>query len=184
VNCALASFSVRLGTRGTGDGIDRFAGALKQLTERAKSLEEQVARLKEHAPARVFGAAETARLIEALQTSGGRRVVVSCIPDDLEAYAYANRLVELLRAAKWQAEGPEVTRIFGDIRAVGINLYSGPRAPDTVQILAGAFAAAGIPYQPRLAPAEAMPASDTVELFVGALPSAATVAETGLDAHP
>jgi hypothetical protein len=155
-----------------------------QLVDRTRSLEEQVARLKEHAPARAFDSAEKAKLTDYLQKFGGRSVVVSCIPDDLEAYAYANQLVNILRAAKWRPEGPEATRIFGDIRAVGINLYSGPRAPDTAQILAGALTAAGIPHQPRLAPAEAMPATDAVELFVGGLPSAMAATETGSDAHP
>jgi cell division protein FtsB len=177
---AKANEAIRTVARLSSDDDDQ----IKQLTDRAKSLEEQVARLKEHTPARVFGAAETQKLTDYLQKFGGRSVVVSCIPNDLEAYAYANQLVSILKAAKWQAEGPELTRIFGDVHSVGINLYSGPRAPDTAQILAGALTAAGIPYQPRLAPAEAMPASDAVELFVGALPSAMAATETGSDAHP
>ena len=54
-----------------------------------------------------------------LRQFGSRRVIVSCIPDDIEAYQYANQLVNILKAANWEAQGPQVTKIFGDVRVAG-----------------------------------------------------------------
>ena len=109
-----------------------------------------------------------------LREFGSRRVVVSCAPDDLEAYDYANRLVNIIRAANWDAEGPEVTEIFGDLRAVGVNLYvNADNHSDAVKVLLDAFAKFNIPYQSRVTPSQAIPDTETVELFVAAMPSPA-----------
>ena len=109
-----------------------------------------------------------------LRGFGTHRVVVSCAADDLEAYDYANRLVNILRAANWDAEGPEVTEIFGDLRAVGINLYvNADNHSDTVKVLLDSFAKFNIPYQSKVTPSEAIPDTETVELFVAAMPSPA-----------
>ena len=106
-----------------------------------------------------------------LRGFGSHRVVVSCAPDDLEAYDYANQLVNILRAANWDAEGPEVTEIFGDLRSVGVNLYiNGDNHSDAVKILLDAFAKFNIPYQSRVTPSQAIPDTETVELFVAAMP--------------
>jgi hypothetical protein len=119
--------------------------------------------------------ADTAmRFAEYLRGFSSHRVVVSCAPDDLEAYDYANRLVSILRAANWAAEGPEVTEIFGDLRAVGINFYvNADNHSDTVKVLLDAFAKFNIPYQSRVTPSLAIPDTETVELFVAAMPSPA-----------
>jgi hypothetical protein len=114
------------------------------------------------------------KFAEYLRGFGSHRVVVSCAPDDLEVYDYANRLVNILRAANWDAEGPEVTEIFGDLRAVGINLYvNADNHSDTVKILLDAFAKFNIPFRSRVTPSQAIPDTETVELFVAAMPSPA-----------
>jgi hypothetical protein len=115
-----------------------------------------------------------AKLAAYLKSSGSRQVVVSAIPGDLEAYDYANQLANVLRAAGWQAAGPEITQAFGDIHAVGVNLFVNPTQPsDTAKILIAAFGKFDIPYEPRVTPEGVVPDSDAVELFVGALPGTA-----------
>jgi hypothetical protein len=121
---------------------------------------------------RTVSAATAAKFADYLRGFSSHRVIASCAPDDLEAYDYANQLVNILRAANWDAEGPEVTEIFGDLRAVGINLYvNAYNHSDTVKILLDAFAKFNIPYQSRVTPSQAIPDTETVELFVAAMPS-------------
>jgi hypothetical protein len=123
---------------------------------------------------RTVSADTAAKFADYLRGYGTHRVVVSCAPDDLETYNYANRLVNILRAANWDAEGPEMTEIFGDLRAVGINLYvNADNHSDAVKILLDAFAKFNIPYQSRVTPSQAIPDPETVELFVAAMPSQA-----------
>jgi hypothetical protein len=138
------------------------------LTGRIKVLEDHVKELE--AGRRVRSIPQTAAddLASHLKQFGSRRVIVSCIPDDAEAYRYANQLVNILRAADWEAQGPEVTKIFGDVRAPGINLYvNGDNSSDTVKILLDGFAKFNIPYQSRVTPSGAIPDTETVELFIG-----------------
>ncbi len=99
------------------------------------------------------------------------RVVVSCIPEDDEAYLYANRIATILRQAGWDATGPEFTAIFGTAPAIGISLYvrSG-EPPDTARVLTDAFTKFNIPYQGKIAASDAIPDTETVELFVGKKP--------------
>jgi hypothetical protein len=138
------------------------------LAEKVKALE---AELKEREGLRTISADAAAGLTAYLRQFGGHRVVVSCLPDDAEAYSYANQLVNILRAADWDAQGPELTRIFGDVRAFAINVYVGSaNHSDTAKLLLDGFAKFNIPYQSRVAPTEAIPDSETVELFVGASP--------------
>ena len=123
---------------------------------------------------RTVSADTAAKFADYLRGFGSHRVVVSCAPDDLEAYDYANRLVNIIRAANWDAEGPEVTEIFGDLRAVGVNLYvNADNHSDAVKVLLDAFAKFNIPYQSRVTPSQAIPDTETVELFVAAMPSPA-----------
>jgi hypothetical protein len=103
---------------------------------------------------------------------GNRRVVVSCLPDDVEAYGYANQIANVLRAAGWEAPGVETTTIFGQAAAMDILVYvrAGAQPPEAARILLDAFARFNIPFQSGITPSEAIPDPATVELFVGHKP--------------
>jgi hypothetical protein len=147
-----------------------------ELAAQVKSLEDEIAKLKETTRARSLGAETAANLAGYLRSFGSRKVVVSCAPNNFEAYRYATQIANALKAANWDARGPERTTIFGDIRAMGINVYdNGERGSDTAQILLAGLAKFGIPYQSRVPPSEAV-ASGTVELFIGAKPGQPAVA--------
>ena len=138
------------------------------LTRRIRELEHHVKELE--AVRRTRSIAQTAAddLTSYLRQFGSRRVIVSCIPDDLEAYQYANQLVNIVKAAAWEAQGPQVTKIFGDVRAPGINVYVNSESrSDTLKILMDGFAKFNIPYQNRVTPSAAIPDTETVELFIG-----------------
>ncbi|HZU87676.1 MAG TPA: hypothetical protein VE993_00320 [Stellaceae bacterium] len=142
---------------------------------RAEPPRDRLAGAPQPAPARAIAPETAAGLAAYLKKSGSRTIVVSVIPGDPEAHDYATQLVGLLRAAGWRAEGPETTRVFGDVRALGVNLFVNPhpqQASDTARILADAFGKFGIPYEPRVTPSGVVPDDDAVELFVGALPRA------------
>jgi len=151
-----------------------------QLAERVEILETRIKELEEGGHGRVISADTAAKLADHLHQFGSHRVVVSCPLDDLEAYNYANQLVNIFRAAGWDAEGPEVTEAFGDLRAIGINLYvNGDMGADAARILLDGFAKFNVPYRSRVMPTQAIPDTETVELFVGSLPS--KPAKTGSD---
>jgi hypothetical protein len=138
------------------------------LTRRIKALEDHVKELETGRGTRSIPQTAADDLASYLKQFGSRRVIVSCIPDDMEAYQYANQLVNILRAANWEVQGPQVTKIFGEVRAPGINLYvNGDNSSDTVKILLDGFAKFNIPYQSRVTPSGAIPDTDTVELFIG-----------------
>jgi len=142
------------------------------LIGRIKALEDHVKELEAGRRARSIPQTAADRLASYLKQFAGRRVIVSCIPDDIEAYQYANQLVNILKVANWEAQGPQVTKIFGDVRAPGINVYvNGDNSSDTAKILLDGFAKSNIPYQSRVTPSGAIPDADTVELFVGTLQS-------------
>jgi hypothetical protein len=143
-----------------------------QLAERVETLEQRIKELEAGGRGRMVGADTATKFADYLRGFGSHRVIVSCAPNDLEAYDYANQLVNILKAANWDAEGPEVTDIFGDVRAVGVNLYvNGDNNADTVKILLDAFAKFNIPYQSKVTPSQAIPDTETVELYVGSIPS-------------
>jgi hypothetical protein len=120
-----------------------------------------------------------AKLAAYLKKSGSRSVIVSTVSGDIEAYNYANQLANLLRVADWQVGGPEITQVFGDIHAVGVNVFANPaQNSDTAKILVDAFHEFDIPYEPRVTPSGVVPDSDAVELFVGALPGTRIASET------
>ena len=57
---------------------------------------------------------------------------------------------------------------------MGINLYvNADDHTDTVKVLLDAFAKFSIPYQSRVTPSQAIPDTETVELFIAAMPSPA-----------
>ncbi len=143
----------------------------KELAAQVKFLQEEIVRLKESTRARSLGAETASKLADYLRPFGSRKIVVSCAPNDIEAYRYATDIANVLKAANWDAHGPETTTIFGDVRAMGINVYNnGGRTSDTEKILLDALAKFGIPYQSRVPPSEAMPDNGAVELFIGAKP--------------
>jgi hypothetical protein len=110
-------------------------------------------------------------MVDYLKPLAHGRVVVSCIPEDDEAYLYANRVATILRRAGWDASGPEFTAIFGTAPAIGIGLYArSGEPPDTAKVLTDAFTKFSIPYQSGIAASDAIPDTDTVELFVGKKP--------------
>jgi len=141
------------------------------LAAQVKSLEQQIAELKESTRNRNLGADTAAKLADYLRPFGARKVVVSCTPNDVEAYRYATQIADVLKAADWDARGPETTTIFGDVRAMGINVYNGGHGSDTTRILLDGLAKFAIPYQSRVPPSEALADGHTVELFIGAKPA-------------
>jgi hypothetical protein len=140
-----------------------------ELAARVNSLEQEVATLKESMRFRSLGPDRAGQLADYLRPYGSRKVVVSCAPNDIEAYHYATDIADALKAAGWDARGPEPTKIFGDVRAMGINLYDAGGS-DTARILIAAMDKFAIPYQTRVPPAAAMPADDPLELYVGIKP--------------
>lgn len=139
-----------------------------ELTRQVKTLQDRIRLLEKRKQIRSLTPEAAEKLTAYLKQFGSRRVVVSCIPDDIEAYQYANQLVSMLQAANWDTHGPEVTKIFGDVRASGINVYVNPDDhSDTVKILLDGFTKFNIPYQSRVTPSQAIPDPETVELFIG-----------------
>jgi hypothetical protein len=163
-------------------GADRVARLVehdrtKQLTAEVDALQQQVEQLKENTRSRSLSTETATRLADYLRPFGKHKVMVSCIPNDIEAYHYATQIADVLKTADWDAAGPETTTIFGDVRAMGINVYNNSAHPsDTVKILLDGLAKFGIPYQSRVPPSEALPETETVELFVGAKPGPAAAA--------
>jgi hypothetical protein len=179
---ALAVAATAWQARSAADRVTRLIAEDRsnQLTAQIKSLEDQVAQLKESTRSRTISPDTAAKLADYLRPFGVHKVVVSCVPNDIEAYRYATQIADVLNAAKWDARGPETTTIFGDLRAMGINVYnnSGPGS-DTAKILLDGLTKFAIPYQSRVPPAGGLPESETVELFISAKPaqSAATRSE-------
>ena len=62
-----------------------------------------------------------------------------------------------------------MTRIFGDIRAMGVNIYDGgDNNSEVTKILLNGFTKFNIAYHIRVAPSGAVPEGEAVELFIGA----------------
>jgi hypothetical protein len=177
--CCTIAASVWLTKRG-GEEVAAIAGTsaapqaspaepgVAGLTFRIKVLEDRVKELEAGGQARSIPQQTADDFGAYLKQFGSRRVIVSCVPNDMEAYRYANQLVNILRAAGWDAQGPQVTKIFGDVRSPGVNLYvNGENTSDTVKLLLDGFAKFNVPYQARVTPSGAIPDAETVELFVG-----------------
>jgi hypothetical protein len=151
--------------------FDTPDAAFAALSAQADSLAARINAFRAGMQPRRIDAQTASAMIDYLKPLAHGRVVVSCIPEDDEAYLYANRVATILRQAGWDASGPEFTAIFGTAPAIGISLYArGGEPSDTARVLTGAFTKFSIPYQSRIAASDAIPDSDTVELFVGKKP--------------
>jgi hypothetical protein len=150
-----------------GDTFHTVAAGIAALNARIKELETQVAAIQERYRERTIDDATAAKLEEYLRGFGSHRIVVSCVPDNVEAFDYANRLITVFKAAGWDAHGPQLTKMFGTTPGIPISLYvHGDPATETARILTDAFARFNIPYKSRIFPNEAIPDTATVELFV------------------
>ena len=151
-----------------GSTRERKGPTVSDLTKQVTALEGHIRELEAGGQLRTIPPDTADKLAAYLRQFGNRRVIVSCIPDAIEAYQYANQIVSVLKAANWDAKGPQLTMTFGDVRALGINVYvNRDDHSDTVKILLDGFAKFNIPYQSRVTPTQAIPDPDTVELFIG-----------------
>lgn len=152
--------------------FDSAAAAIASLNARIKDLEGQIRTLAEKSRARTIDPDTAAKIADFLRPFGSRRVVVSSLPGDVEAFGYANQIANLLRAAGWDALGPETTSIFGEAPVMGVKLYvpSGVAPPDAAQILIDAFTRFNIPFESGITPSDAIPDPATTELFVSKKP--------------
>ncbi|HEY8873012.1 MAG TPA: hypothetical protein VIM52_08275 [Stellaceae bacterium] len=155
-----------------GETFDTVAAALAASNTRIKELESQIQTLQEKNRTRTIDPDTAAKAAEYLRQFGGHRVVVSCVPDDVEAYTYANQIANVLRASGWEALGPETTTIFGEAAAMGVALYArgGGSPPEAAKLVLDAFTRFNIPYRSGITPSDAIPDPATVELFVGHKP--------------
>jgi hypothetical protein len=141
-------------------------------TKQVQALENQIDTLKESTKRRAISADTGGKLADYLRPFGAHRVMVSCSPGDIEAYHYATEIVNVLKSANWEAEGPETTTIFGDIKSMAINVYDNSNGrSDTMKILLAGLAKFGIPYQSWVPPSEALPDNGAVELFIATKPT-------------
>lgn len=148
--------------------FDTATAAIRALTARIEDLDEQIQALQQKSRTRNIDPQTVAQIAQYLRRFEAHRVIISCVPDDFEAFAYANRIAVMLRAAGWEALGPEKTTIFGDAPAMAVKLYvrNAAAPPDAAKLLIEAFTRFNIPYQSGVAPSDAIPDPATVELFV------------------
>jgi hypothetical protein len=162
-------------------GTTAPANSPADLREQVKALEDRISELEAGRQMRTIAPDTAEKLAAYLRASGSRRVIVSAIPDDIEAYQYAYQLISLLKAANWDAQGPQLTKIFGDVRSPAINFYvNGEDRSDTAKLLSEAFTKFAIPYQTRVPPSQTIPGTDAVELFIGTMHSDSAKADADL----
>jgi hypothetical protein len=158
--------------RSTADRISAEEIHSAAQTEQIRALEGEINTLKQSTRRRTITGDTAAKLADYLRPFGTRQVMVSYAPNDIEAYHYATEIVNILKSANWDARGPEATTIFGDIKSMGINVYDiSIGRSDTIKILLSGLTKLGIPYQSRVPPSEALPESETVELFISTKPT-------------
>jgi hypothetical protein len=151
--------------------FDTVDDALASLSAQVAVLREQIDSLTTGSTGRAIDPPTAAKLSDYLRSYGSYRVVVSCVPGDIEAYTYANQLVAILKSAGWDASGPEATLNVTDKPAMGVMvLVRDPTAPDAAKILLDAFNQMNIPHQPGISADYAIPDTATVELFVAKKP--------------
>jgi outer membrane murein-binding lipoprotein Lpp len=154
------------------ESFDTVAAAVGALNAKIQQLEAQAEALREKTKTRTIAPDIAAKLADYLRQAGPHRVVVSCLPEDIEAFTYANQIANVLRAAGWEALGPEKTTIFGEAPAIGVKLYvrGGVTAPEAGKLLIDALTRFNIPFQSGITPSAAIPDPATVELFIGPKP--------------
>ncbi len=153
---------------GSFDNVD---DALASLSGKVAAVKQQIAALKAGETARSIDAATAVKLADYLRQYGSYRVVVSCVPSDVEAYGYATQLVDILKSAGWDAGGPEQTANVVGGTAMGITVFDrDPGAPGAAKILIDAFKQFDIPHQVGVTAAYAAPDDATAELFVAKKP--------------
>lgn len=182
--CLLGAIAIAATAWQSHSAADRIARLVRgnqsvQLAAQIQSLQDRIAKLQESVRGRTLSADTAAKLADYLRQAGANSVVISCAPGDIEAYHYATQIADVLKAANWDARGPETTTIFGAIRAMAINVYDSGGGADATKILLNGFAKFGIPYQSRVPPSGALPDSQAVELFIGTKPSPPAEAEAG-----
>jgi hypothetical protein len=152
--------------------FDTVAAAIQALNSKIKDLESQIDALKERTRGRSIAPDAAAKIAALLRPGGRHQVVVSCAPDDIEAYNYANQIANVLREAGWDATGPEKTTIFGEAPGMAVRLYvrAGAAPPDTVKLLIDAFTRFNVPFESGITPNDAIPDPATTELFVSHKP--------------
>jgi hypothetical protein len=157
------------GGQGSPENFDGFDAALDTLNAKLDALGPRIEALREKTRNREIDPQTAAKLTEYLRQFGSNRVVVSCVPSDVEAFGYATQIAGVLRAAGWEALGPEETKIFGDAQGMEVTLYvkAGVKPAESVRILLDAFARFNIPHKSGIAASDAIPDPATVELFVG-----------------
>src|SRR5438094_4924224 len=77
--------------------VDSLATSMASLNARINELQHQIEVLREKSRGRAIDAETAAKMADYLRPLGNHRVVVSCVPDDLEAFTYANQLANVLR---------------------------------------------------------------------------------------
>lgn len=156
----------------TSGGFATVTAGINALKAKIADLEDQVRDLKQRSRHRTIAADTAAKMADFLRPAGPHRVVVSCTPDDVEAFDYANQIANVLRTAGWEALGPEKTTIFGEAPAMAVKLFvrSGVAPPPAADLLITAFTRFNIPYLSGITPNDAIPDPATVELFVAPKP--------------
>ena len=150
---------------------ERVLRRLHVLGAEVKAGRNRIAALEQAAKDRSIDPATAEKLEAFLARSGSHEVAVTSLTGDLEAYRYAGEITRILTKARWKAEGPETTAMFGSAPAVAINLYV-PAKGDAAaaNILASAFARFGVPYQSRVLPSGTVPEGEMFQLFVSRMP--------------
>jgi hypothetical protein len=152
------------------ESFDTIQDALVSLSIQVAQIDRQIAALRAQSKGRLIDDETAAKLADYLRQLGSFPVLVSCVPDDVEAYGYANQLVNLLRAAGWDAHGPEISAVPG-AAAMGVSVFvRDPRSPGAAKLLLDAFTRFNIPFQSGIAASEAILDTATVELFVAKKP--------------
>jgi hypothetical protein len=151
--------------------FDTVEDAFVALSFQAGQISQQIAVLRQQSKGRSIDDDTAAKLADYLRQSGSFPVVVSCVPDDVEAYAYANQLGNILRAAGWDAHGPEISAARPGAAAMGVSVaVRDPRSPGAAKILLDGFIRFNIPFRSGIAASDAILDNATVELFVAKKP--------------